>query len=170
MKTFTAEQLKNKALEASPGTTNKCNNLEMKLLKLAVWSHQAVSSTMFARLTDDMFYNHYWGMYGNEYAELNSVEQDMLYVQIETPYGIDMAGLFFEHSDLVVICYDSDNLEYHCTMTKQGFFQFLETLPNANRFAVPNKPFTNGTPEGLFLLSKLATDYYAFTSSPQTLN
>ncbi len=65
-------------------------------------------------------------------------------------YGTNekLVAIIYEKHDLVILCRESQNvdpehyyLEGYCSMRIAGFFKFINTMPNPNRFAMHDQRF-----------------------------
>lgn len=140
---------------------NNVTDVRLGEMDLAAWSHTAVGSTQMFRYTHEEFGGSVLEDNANELG-CEPVDQDILLVGFVCPNTTDLlTACIFPEDDFVgldVECADEEDpyLEPLCAMTVVDFFRYLNTLPNYLAFADTRKPMANGTPEGLYLLKKLA--------------
>ncbi|HCH0798386.1 TPA: hypothetical protein NKO75_003809 [Vibrio parahaemolyticus] len=122
---------------------NGCNSEKIAKCAAAVHAHEAVVTIM----TMDVDEDHYTIQAGAEF--LSNVEgQEVLYVEFlaysDNEHSRSIA-LIYEKEDLVMYCsefsFGDDEEEYFESvqpMTTKSFFQYLNTLPNIQKFALPS--------------------------------
>lgn len=122
---------------------NGCTSEKIAKCAAAAHAHEAVVTIMTMKVDAE----HYTIEAGAEFLS-NIEEQEVLYVEFiaysdnENSRSI---ALIYEKEDLVMYCsefsFGDDEEEYFEAvqpMTTQGFFQYLNMLPNIKQFAIPS--------------------------------
>ena len=142
---------------------NNCKSIKLGKNIVAVNAHESNHShSMVPTISDDEVST--WFDLGKTHISKDLKPQEILYTAFNSiGEGEDLVALFYEKHDTVIVCYEYTheegvNLEHYCTMTTAGFFQYLNTVPNLNRFAIHTQLFCEcEKPLGLSLLDELAS-------------
>ncbi len=151
------KSIEDKALTDLKELASNCSSLDIATLCLALASHDAVWEISTIAVNDESY----------NLADIGSIPpieiepyQEFIFASITINGEDDYGALLFDGIDLVAIVrQDSETQEVEedmCTMTRANFFKFLDTLPNVFKFANPENPMSSASPEGLYLLQKLA--------------
>ncbi|EIO5874299.1 TPA: hypothetical protein ACN34E_004501 [Vibrio parahaemolyticus] len=121
--------------------TNKCKSLKLAKIKLALESHDAINATMHMEhisLTSSTSRTD-WLEFSP--CEL-TVDQEILVASVVVN-GLDYFVLFFSETELVSIVELNQNnrsmIDLAAVMTINNFFDFLNTVPNMNKFVQVEK-------------------------------
>tara|TARA_B100000809_G_scaffold259295_1_gene304027 strand:- start:831 stop:1322 length:492 start_codon:yes stop_codon:yes gene_type:complete len=140
-----------------------CKSIKLGKIVVAVNAHESNHShSMVPIISDDEVSS--WFDLGKTHISKDLKPQEILYTAFNAiGEDEDLVALFYENHDTVIVCYEHTheegvNLEHYCTMTTAGFFKYLNTVPNLNRFAIHTQLFCEcEKPLGLSLLDELAS-------------
>ena len=146
--------------------SNGSTNLQLARMALAADSHAATISTVIRPYREAA---------SNEDAEAYTAEtnkllsdagvsvenQDFLRIRLKLGPDEQRGAYLFPSDNLVIVTSESGAgavQAISCLMTVDGFWRYMNSIPNIYTFAIPTRPMRKATAEGLQVLSEIWGD------------